>query len=107
VSPTDTGSNPLLADTDNDGFGDGIEVQEGFNPNSAGSTPESDMNIRLAVEFRFNAANGTTNNIEGAVSQAGPWGVVESDIVGQGARVTRFYSKDGTPNRVYRGVVVP
>jgi DNA-binding beta-propeller fold protein YncE len=39
VSATDTGSNPLLADTDSDGFDDGLEVALGSDPNDAGSFP--------------------------------------------------------------------
>ena len=37
VSPTDTGTNPLNADTDGDGFGDGNEVNAGSDPNDPGS----------------------------------------------------------------------
>ena len=39
VSATDTGSDPLLADSDGDGFDDGEEVAAGSNPNDALSTP--------------------------------------------------------------------
>jgi len=107
VSPTDTGSNPLLADTDNDGFDDGFEVEEGFNPNSLASTPASAQSNRDAIEFRFHARNGATYNIEGATSLTGPWTTIESGIVGQGDRVTRFYSMEGTPIRFYRWVRLP
>jgi DNA-binding beta-propeller fold protein YncE len=41
VSPTDTGSNPFLADTDGDGFEDGAEVAAGTNPNNSASYPGS------------------------------------------------------------------
>ena len=41
VSSTDTGSDPLVADSDGDGFEDGIEVAAGTDPNSAGSFPGS------------------------------------------------------------------
>ncbi len=41
VSASDTGTNPLNADTDGDGFSDGAEVAAGSNPNNAGSTPLS------------------------------------------------------------------
>jgi YVTN family beta-propeller protein len=37
--PTDTGSDPLDADSDDDGFDDGEEVQAGSDPNDALSTP--------------------------------------------------------------------
>jgi hypothetical protein len=39
VSAFDTGSNPLLADTDGDGYDDGDEVMFGTNPNNASSFP--------------------------------------------------------------------
>jgi DNA-binding beta-propeller fold protein YncE len=39
VSPSDTGSNPLNADSDGDGFDDGLEVALGSDPNDAGSVP--------------------------------------------------------------------
>jgi hypothetical protein len=39
VSPSDTGTNPLNADTDGDGFDDGVEVTAGSDPNKASSTP--------------------------------------------------------------------
>lgn len=39
ISEFDTGSDPFLADTDSDGFDDGVEVAAGTNPNQAGSYP--------------------------------------------------------------------
>ncbi len=39
VSAMDTGSDPLVADTDGDGFDDGIEVAVGTDPNDSGSFP--------------------------------------------------------------------
>jgi hypothetical protein len=39
VSPTDTGSDPLDWDTDNDGFNDGWEVEVGSDPNDRAHTP--------------------------------------------------------------------
>jgi hypothetical protein len=39
VSETNTGSDPLLADTDGDGFDDGVEVAFGTDPNQASSFP--------------------------------------------------------------------
>ncbi|MBY0401242.1 fibronectin type III domain-containing protein, partial [Myxococcota bacterium] len=41
VSPSDTGSNPLDADSDDDGFNDGAEVSGGSNPNDAQSFPDA------------------------------------------------------------------
>ena len=39
ISATDTGSDPLVADSDGDGFEDGVEVAAGTDPNQAGSSP--------------------------------------------------------------------
>ncbi len=41
VSEFDTGSDPLLADSDGDGFDDGVEVAFGSDPNSSSSFPGS------------------------------------------------------------------
>jgi hypothetical protein len=41
VDPDDTGTNPALADTDGDGFDDGVEVAAGSDPNDPSSTPDS------------------------------------------------------------------
>jgi hypothetical protein len=103
VNATNTGTNPLKADTDADGFSDGVEVQQGFNPTSAASTPESDMSIRTAIEFRFNAASGQRYRIEGSADLQS-WATVEDNIIGAGVRVTRFYSTENTPIRFYRWV---
>ena len=43
LSATQTGSNPLLSDTDGDGFDDDVEVAAGSNPNSAFSTPVAEL----------------------------------------------------------------
>ena len=39
VDPSNTGTNPLLADSDGDGFGDGVEVSMGTDPNDDQSFP--------------------------------------------------------------------
>ena len=36
VGPDDTGTNPALADTDGDGFDDGVEGQPGLRPDEPG-----------------------------------------------------------------------
>jgi hypothetical protein len=41
VSPTDTGTDPLDFDTDADGFGDGIEVAAGTDPNDRSQRPRT------------------------------------------------------------------
>lgn len=101
VNAGNPGSHPLKADSDGDGFNDGFEVQRGFNPNSAGSTPESDLSIRTAIEFRFNAAAGVSYRIEGSADLQN-WSTIEATINGGGGVVTRFYSTENTPIRYYR-----
>lgn len=101
VNAADPGTHPLKPDTDADGFADGFEAQRGYDPNSANSTPESDLSIRTAIEFRFNAASGVSYRIEGSADLVA-WTTIENNITGQGATVTRFYSTETTPIRFYR-----
>lgn len=101
VDATNPGSSPLIADTDGDGFRDGFETARGFNPLSSASTPESALQIRTAVEFRFNAANGVSYRIEGSADLI-QWSTIEANINGAGGMITRFYSTEGTPIRFYR-----
>jgi hypothetical protein len=101
VDANNAGSSPLKADTDSDGFSDGVEALQGFNPNNAASTPESAMSILTAIEFRFNAAVGSRYRIEGSADLRS-WTTIEENINGAGARVTRFYSTENTPIRFYR-----
>jgi len=101
VSAANPGSHPLKADSDSDGFNDSFEAQNGYNPNAAASTPESDLDIRTAIEFRFNAANAVSYRIEGSTDLAA-WTTVEAAVTGNGGRVTRFYTTENTPIRFYR-----
>ena len=94
-------SNPNLKDSDGDGFDDLFEVNTGFNPALASSTPDAQSKLLTAVEFRFNAANGATYRIE-ASSNLEDWTIIESDIVGEGAVVTRFYSIENQSQRYFR-----
>lgn len=124
VSATDTGSNPNVADSDedglsdgvevrkyqsnpnkkdsdNDGFNDGFEIDTGFSPTDPNSTPDATFTIRTAVEFRFNAAPGQSYRIESS-PDATDWNTIESDIIGQGDEITRFYSTEGQSKQFYR-----
>jgi low density lipoprotein receptor-related protein 5/6 len=94
-------SNPNLPDTDGDGFDDGFEVSTGFNPTSSTSTPDALSSIRTAAEYRFNAANGISYRIESSTDLAN-WQTIETDIIGTGGVVTRFYSIEGQPKRFFR-----
>jgi hypothetical protein len=73
----------------------------GFDPASAASTPDAQSSIRTAVEFRFNAANGVSYRIAGS-TDLNEWGTIETDIVGTGGVVTRFYSIENQPQRYFR-----
>ncbi len=94
-------TNPTLKDSDGDGFDDLFEVNTGFDPALATSTPDALSTIRTAVEFRFNAANGVSYRIE-ASTDLDNWNTVETDIIGQSAVVTRFYSTENMPRRYFR-----
>jgi hypothetical protein len=93
--------NPLLRDSDNDGFDDLFEVTTGFNPALDTSTPDALSSIRTAVEFRFNAANGISYRIE-VSTDLNEWNTLETDIIGEGGVVTRFYSIENQPKRFLR-----
>jgi uncharacterized repeat protein (TIGR02543 family) len=95
------GTNPAAKDSDGDGFDDLFEINTGFNPTQAGSTPDALSTIRTAVEFRFNAGNGASYRIEGSTDLQN-WEVVETDIIGTGGVVTRFYSIENQPKRYFR-----
>ena len=49
ASNDDTGSSPVLFDSDSDGFDDGAEVAAGSDPNAAGSTPAAVPALPAAV----------------------------------------------------------
>lgn len=97
------GTNPALQDTDGDGFNDGFEVDAGYSPTSATSTPDGASTILTAVEFRFNAAQGVSYRIETSTDLE-QWTTVEPAIQGQGAVVIRFYSIENQVKRYYRAV---
>ena len=94
-------TNPTLADTDSDGFDDLFEISTGFDPVSDISSPQAYSQILLAAEFRFNAATGVSYRIESS-SDLENWEVIETGIIGAGARVTRLYTIEGTTQRFYR-----
>nr|MCU0779551.1 thrombospondin type 3 repeat-containing protein [Akkermansiaceae bacterium] len=95
------GTNPALKDTDNDGFDDHFEINTGFDPTLATSTPDAVSSIRTAVEFRFNAAEGVSYRIEDSTDLE-EWNTVESNVIGTGGVVTRFYSTESMPKRYFR-----
>jgi uncharacterized repeat protein (TIGR02543 family) len=97
------GTNPAVKDSDADGFDDLFEINTGFDPKQSSSTPDAVSSIRTAVEFRFNAGNGLSYRIESSTDLE-TWTTVESDIIGTGGVVTRFYSTENQPKRFFRVV---
>ena len=53
------------------------------------------------VEFRFNAANGVSYRIEES-TDLDDWRTVETDIIGSGGVVVRFYITENLPKRYFR-----
>jgi len=94
-------SNPNKADSDGDGFDDPFEINAGFNPSLASSTPDAVASIRTSMEFRFNTANGVSYRIEASTDLTN-WASVEGTIIGTGDVVTRFYSTENQPKRYFR-----
>ena len=97
------GTNPAVKDSDADGFDDLFEINTGFDPKQSSSTPDAVSSIRTAVEFRFNAGNGLSYRIESSTDLE-TWTTVESNIIGTGGVVTRFYSTENQPKRFFRVV---
>jgi hypothetical protein len=95
------GTDPLDADSDDDGFSDGFEVDMGFSPLTSESSPDAVSELLTAAEFRFNAANGVSYRIETS-SDLENWSTVEEEVIGSGGQVTRFYSIEGNHKRFYR-----
>ena len=99
------GTNPAAKDSDADGFDDLFEINTGFNPTQAGSTPDAKSGIQTAVKFWFNAGNGLRYRIESSTDLQ-TWTTVENDIIGTGGVVTRFYDIENQPKRYFRVVKV-
>jgi hypothetical protein len=58
VSQYDTGTNAALADTDSDGYSDGVEVERGSDPNDPGSTPQTIPTLGTCGAFALILALG-------------------------------------------------
>ena len=95
------GTNPSVKDSDGDGFDDLFEINTGFDPTRDSSTPDALSSIRTAVEFRFNAGNGISYRIESSTDLE-TWTIAETDIIGAGGAVARFYSTENQPKRYFR-----
>ena len=94
-------TNPNRADSDDDGFSDLFEINTGFNPNLATSSPDAISSIKTAIEFSFNAANGVSYRIEQSTDLEN-WSTIETDIMGAGDVVTRYYPTRNQATRYFR-----
>lgn len=81
ISPTDTGSNPFLPDTDSDGWNDGIEVRAGSDPNNPNFLPVAGN----FTELRLTAQSYITVSLNGTLADpmtstgALAWGAAQTN----------------------------
>jgi len=101
VELVDHRTNPNRADSDDDGFSDLYEINTGFNPSLASSSPDAISSIHAAVEFSFSAANGVSYRIEQSTDLEN-WSTLETNIIGAGDVVTRFYPTKNQTTRYFR-----
>ena len=94
-------TNPLVVDTDLDGFLDGYGVLTGKSPVDNADQPALVAEARTAIEFTFPAAVGKNHRIEASTGLA-RWAIVGSGIAGTGGQIQRFYSTRGVPKRYFR-----
>ena len=94
-------TNPNSSDSDSDGFTDLYELETAYDPNSAESTPDAQINIMTAIEVDFNAALGATYEIQFSTDTI-EWTVIEAGIVGEGNAVERLYSRKDFPTGFFR-----
>lgn len=95
------GTLPKVADTDGDGFFDGYAVFTGKSPINDHDKPALVAEAHTAIEFTFSSAIGKTYRIEDSLDLT-TWETVESGIAGNGAVIQRFYSTRGMPQRFFR-----
>ena len=94
-------TNPNSSDSDSDGFTDLYELETAYDPNSAESVPDAQVNIMTAIEVDFNAALGATYEIQFSTDTI-EWTVIETGIVGEGNAVERLYSRKDFPTGFFR-----
>ncbi len=100
------GTNPFLADTDSDGYLDGAEVEFGGNPLAAASVPGFKARIAMvpaadSIQFSFPAQQGISYTVLDSINLI-DWNITESNVIGQGAVITRSYSTANQPKRYFR-----
>ncbi|MCX6873580.1 MAG: hypothetical protein NTW21_07205 [Verrucomicrobia bacterium] len=94
-------TDPLVSDTDGDGFLDGYEILIGKLPLDPLDHPALVAEARTAIEFTFPSALGKTYRIESSPDLA-TWELVEAGIPGTGEQIQRFYSTRNVPRRYLR-----
>jgi hypothetical protein len=95
------GTDPADPDSDNDGFNDGFEVETGYSPLNASSTPDAVSGIETAVKYWFNAASGVSYRIEYSTDLEN-WFTLEDNILGAGGEIVRYYDAVASEKRFYR-----
>ncbi len=100
------GTNPIMADTDGDGYLDGAEAACGSNPLATFSVPEFKTYNVLAldvgtIQFSFPAQQGRTYSVLDSIDLV-HWNGIETNIIGQGAVITRTYSTVDQTKRFFR-----
>jgi hypothetical protein len=95
------GTDPADPDSDNDGFDDGFEVETGYSPLNANSTPDAVSGIKTAVKYWFNAASGVSYRIEYSTDLEN-WFTLEDNILGAGGEIVRYYDVVASEKRFYR-----
>jgi uncharacterized repeat protein (TIGR02543 family) len=100
------GTNPFLADTDSDGYLDGAEVEFGGNPLAAASVPGFKARTAMipdagSIQFSFPAQQGISYTVLDSTNLM-DWKITESNVIGQGAVITRSYSTANQPKRYFR-----
>ncbi len=76
---TGTGTDPLTADTDGDGFGDGTEVEAGTDPLAASDVPADDQSPAASASARPTARPSTGGAVSGLPSTGTGTDVTSSD----------------------------
>ncbi len=106
------GTNPNNPDTDGDGFDDGFEVENGFDPNNDASPPEGQPTLEPypdglpdEIVFSFFAASGVTYRIESSTT-LGVWELVE-EVAGEGGLVERVFDTSSPTRRFLRIISTP
>jgi uncharacterized repeat protein (TIGR02543 family) len=104
-------TDPAKADTDGDGFLDGMEVEFGGNPLVAAIVPVVPPRLAASpdgatVQFQFMTRLGDTYAIETSTNLV-DWEAAETGISGTGGIVVREYPTAGWPQRFFRASTLP